>query len=230
MDDQRLTTLMRELYDEGGTHRAPPFPVAEMPPTRWLNRRWAAAVSGAVTAAAVVIAITLTSDANNTSRLVPIEGPIAGSAAPSPSAAPAPSASPAAVPSPADTPLPGVYPPTGISSQGPQFHASRWMNVNAWLDRVTPTTYLSVYAGGATIDPSLVNPNTYAAVLVITPADTDKYDRGQLPFSSVGTIYHAPGDPLGKLQVTSATGNLVTLTLIGTSQTYVFNDTTMTFQ
>lgn len=233
--DERLTTLLRELYDEGGTHLAPPFPAAEMRSRRRLNRRWTVAAGAAVAAAVVVTAVTLTNGTNNTARLVPVEGPITSSAEPSPSTSatpsPAPSVTPTTVPSSvAASPAGGVNPPTGINSQGPQISGTRWMNVNAWVDRLTPTTYLTVYAGGATIDPSLQSDTTQAAVLVITPADTYKFDHGQVPRDAIGTIYRAPGSPVGKLRVTAATGNLVTLTLIGTSQTYVFNDTTMTFQ
>jgi hypothetical protein len=231
MDEERLTTLMRELYEDGGTHRAPPFPASEMPPTRRLNRRWIAVASGAIAAAAVVTAVTLTSGGSNTSRLVPVEGPTVSSAVASPSSLPAPSSTPAALPSPANTPLPGVvYPPTGIYSQGPQISGTRWMNVNAWWDRITPTTYLSVYAGGATIDPSLQSDATYAAVLVITPADSYKFDHAQVALNAIGTIYRPPGNPRGKLQVTSAHGNLVSLALVGTPQIYTFDDVTMTFR
>jgi hypothetical protein len=227
--DERLTSLMRELYDEGGAHQAPPFPAAEMPSTRRLNRRWTAVAGAAVATAAVVAAATLT-NTDNTSRLVPVEGPTASSAAPSASSSPTPSPTPTALPSPADTPLPGVYPPTGITSQGPQISGMRWMNVNAWLDRITPTTYLTVYAGGATVDPSLQSDATYAAVLVITPADSYRFDHGQVALGALGTIYRAPGDPIGKLQVTSANGNLVSLTLVGTPQTYIFDTISNTFR
>ena len=232
MDDQRLTTLMRELYDEGGTHRAPPFPANEMRSPR--RNRWLAVAGAAVAAAAaVVVAVSVSNTSSGTARLVPVEGPTTASAAPSPSASPVPSPTPITLPSlsPSDDPQSGAgYLPTGIYSQGPQISSTRWFNINTWVDRVTPTTDLSVYAGGATIDPALVNPSTYAAVLVITPADSYKFDHGQVALGALGTIYRAPGSPVGKLRVTSATGSLVTLTLLGTSQTYVFNDRTMTFQ
>jgi hypothetical protein len=231
MDEPRLTTLMRELYDEGATHRAPPFPAAEIPRRR-PGRRWLTVAGAAAVAAVVVAAVTLTNTNSDTARLVPVEGPTASIATPRPSSPmPSPTPSPTALPSPSDDPQSGVVnPPTGISSQGPQITGTRWMNVNAWQDRLTATTYLSVYAGGATIDPSLQSDATFAAVLVITPADLDKFDHNQVALNAIGTIYRAPGNPMGKLQVTSANGNLVSLTLVGTTQAYTFDDVTMTFR
>ena len=46
---------------------------------------------------------------------------------------------------------------------------------------------------------------------------------------AIGAVYRAAGDPKRKLQVTSVTGNLVTSMLVGTSQTYAFDDAKMTF-
>jgi hypothetical protein len=59
------------------------------------------------------------------------------------------------------------------------------MNVNAWPTVVSTPTYLSdypfltVYAGGATIDPSLKSDAARAAVLAITPTDIYRIDHRQ---------------------------------------------------
>ena len=137
---------------------------------------------------------------------------------------------PSAPPSSSSEPGPSVIHPTGILDLGPQISATRWMNVNAWTGQLTRTTYLSVYAGGATIDPSLQIDATHAAVLVITPNDLDRFDHNQVALESIGTIYRPPGDPLGKLKVTAVNGRLLTLNLVGTSQLYTFDTTTDSFQ
>jgi hypothetical protein len=43
-------------------------------------------------------------------------------------------------------------------------------------------------------------------------------------------MYFPSPDPQGKLQVISVSGSLVTLSLVGTSQNYLFNAATLTFQ
>ena len=132
--------------------------------------------------------------------------------------------------------VPNVTFQTGISDNGPQISATRWMNVNSWNTPVSVPLYLdsdpflAVYAGGATIDPSLKSDATWAAVLVITPQDYYRFEQRQVAFLDVGTIYRPPSGPQGKLKVISVSGGLLTLNLVGTSQNYVFNAATDTFQ
>jgi hypothetical protein len=134
------------------------------------------------------------------------------------------------------TAVPDVTFHTGISDAGPQEHATRWMNVNSWTTPVSTPLYLNddpfltVYAGGATIDPSLMSDATLAAVLVITPLDYYRFGHDHLALDDVGTIYRPSPAPQGKLKVISVTGSLLTLNLVGTSQDYVFNAATDTFQ
>jgi hypothetical protein len=222
MNEQQLTTMMRELHDEG-TQQHTPFPADRMPRHRVPVR---AAVVGTVTVAAVVIAaVTLTHTGSDTERLVPVE---ASPAPPSPTATPHAAAS--ILPPIANSPIPGTV-PTGISGDGPQITSIRWKNVNSWTGRLNATTYLSVYAGGTPIDPTLQHSEgTAAGVLVITPADLDKFDHNQVTLGEMGTIYQPAGDPRGQLKVLSVDGTLLTLQLVGTGQTYVFNTVTDSFE
>ncbi len=129
------------------------------------------------------------------------------------------------------TTAPNPHPQGTISDAGPQISATRWMNVNSWTSRSADGSALSVYAGGATIDPTLEHSNaTFAAVLVITPEDYYRFEHGQVALSNIGTIYSPSPHQQGKLQVISADGNLLTLNLVGTSQDYVFDAGTDTFQ
>ncbi len=125
--------------------------------------------------------------------------------------------------------------PAGISDNGPQISATRWQNVNSWTTKVETTPELSgyplltVYAGGATIDHSLRSDAALAAVLVITPTDIYRVDHQQEFIGMEGTIYYPSPHPQGRLKVISASGNLLTLNLVGTSQNYVFNTDTDSF-
>jgi hypothetical protein len=133
-------------------------------------------------------------------------------------------------------PIPPVMPTlpahsiqTGIVEGGPQISSTRWQQVNGWGREVTPTTELTVWGGGATIDPSLTNPPSLAAVLVINPIDYATVVAEHLSLQEVGTIYYPAGHPMGKLKVIAADGNVLTVSLLGTAQTYQFNVVTDTF-
>jgi hypothetical protein len=137
-----------------------------------------------------------------------------------------PPPSPPPVPFPDLSPGPSVIPPqTGIIDNGGQFHATYWQGINAWQSEVAPNRYLDVYAGGQPVDPSLERTDaTLAGVLVLTPAD-------QLtgPAMSNGTRYLPSPAPAGKFQIVGVNGAVLTLQLVGTSQTYTFNTNTDTY-
>jgi hypothetical protein len=134
---------------------------------------------------------------------------------------------PLPVPFPHVNPGPSTLAPqTGIVDQAGQFHATWWQGTNAWVREVAPNSYLDVYAGGQPVDPTLEQTDaTLAGVLVVTPKD-------QLtgPIMSNGTRYLAPSAPTGKLQILSVQGSVLTLQLVGTSQTYEFDTQTDTFR
>jgi hypothetical protein len=133
-------------------------------------------------------------------------------------------------------PIPPVMPTlpahsikTGIVDFGPQISSTRWQQVNGWAREVTPTTELTVWGGGATIEPSLPNPPSLAAVLVITATDYATVTAKHQSLQELGTIYYPPGHPMGKLKVIAANGNVLTVSLLGTTQTYQFNVVTDAF-
>ena len=133
-------------------------------------------------------------------------------------------------------PIPPVMPTlpahsiqTGIVDFGPQISSTRWQQVNGWVREVTATTELGVWGGGATVNPNLTNPPSLAAVLVITPTDYATVTAKHLSLQGLGTIYYPPGHPMGRLKVIVAHGNVLTLSLLGTAQTYQFNVVTDTF-
>jgi hypothetical protein len=137
-----------------------------------------------------------------------------------------PPPSPIPTPFPDLSPGPSVVPPaTGIINNGGQFHAFYWQGTNAWVSETAPDRYLYVYAGGQPVDPSLERTDaTSAGVLVLTPAD-------QLtgPAMSNGTRYLPSPAPAGKFQIVAVNGTVLTLQLVGTTQTYRFDASTDTY-
>lgn len=138
-----------------------------------------------------------------------------------------PPPSPPPVPFPDLSPGPSVVAPqTGIVNLGGQFHATYWQGTNAWVQRVASDSYLDVYAGGEPVDPSLERTDaTLAGVLVLTPAE-------QLtgPAMSDGTRYLPSPAPSGKFQIVAVNGSVLTLQLVGTTQTYRFDTSTDTYR
>ena len=66
-------------------------------------------------------------------------------------------------------------------------------------------------------------------MLVITPADYAAVIAEHRSLQELGTIYYPAGHPMGKLKVIAANGNVLTVSLLGTTQTYQFNVVTDTF-
>ena len=113
-----------------------------------------------------------------------------------------------------------TQPRTGILNDVPgQFHGTFWSSTNVWVREVSPGSYLFVWAGGEPVDPTLQRTEaTAAGVLVQTPKDRLTGEDS--------TRYVAPGAPIGKLQLLSVHGSILTLQLVGTGTTYTFNTTT----
>ena len=66
-------------------------------------------------------------------------------------------------------------------------------------------------------------------MLVITPADYTAVVAEHGSLQELGTICYPAGRPRGKLKVIAANGNILTVSLLGTMQTYQFNVVTDTF-
>ena len=123
----------------------------------------------------------------------------------------------------------------GISNNPGGTSAMRFQGVNSWLGQVGSGSYITVYAGGTPVDPSLQNPGSNAGVLVeswsTSAVATPSASSGNPNLA--GTIYAPSPAAPGKLQIVSASSNwagaVLTLQLVGTPQTYTFNTQTDTF-
>ncbi len=248
MNISDLQQVLRDRAEDASTDPADIERLIGKGKARRRTRRLTTLASAAVVVAAVVAIPLLVSGGSTAgdapATLVPTSSP---SASPSPSVSTRPTCGapvacqgppiPPALPFATATAVHNVTVQTGISDNGPQISATRWMNVNSWNTPVSVPLYLdsdpflAVYAGGATIDHTLQHSDaTWAAVLVITPEDYYRFEHGQVAFLNVGTIYRPPSGPQGKLKVISVSGSLLTLNLVGTAQNYVFNAATDTFQ
>jgi hypothetical protein len=182
-----------------------------------------------VTIAAGVICSAVSGCGGSTPRVA--EGPAGHSSTvtATPTRASSTPTTPSPIPPPPMPSLPANDIQTGIVDFGPQISSTRWQQVNGWVRAVSPTTELSVWAGGATINPSVTNPPSLAAVLVITPSDYATTVAEHRSLQDLGTIYYPTGHPMGRLKVTAANGNILTVSLVGTARTYHFNVAADTF-
>jgi hypothetical protein len=102
MDDERVQTLLRELFDEGGRDVPPRPPMPKK--TRWEGLRWSLPVAGAALAvAAVVVGGHFLVDAFQGSSPRPVTAPPTASSGPTPS--PKASSTPTPSPHPTFAPL-----------------------------------------------------------------------------------------------------------------------------